>query len=198
MIRAICFDFDGTLARFCGNLNTLSFSMLQTLGLEDFSPTNLERVQKIFRSFEYASETVTLESATRKTFAKLEIEPKENVLEICQKFIADYAAGMQLLPNALETLNYFADIPKAIITNGPSDVQRAAIKAVKLEQHFQTIVVSGDSDVQIAKPNPGIFEIACKRLGFAPSETLMIGDRLDLDIEGALAAGLQALHKFER
>ena len=197
MIRAICFDFDGTLARFRGDLNKLSIAMFAKLGLKDFSPINLEHVRKVFRSFEYVPEAVTLESATRKTFAALRITPKGNVLEICQQFIADYAAGVQLLPNALETLHYFSHLPKAIITNGPSDVQRAAIYAVNLEPYFQTIVVSGDADVCIAKPDPRIFQIACERLGVAPHETLMIGYRLDLDIEGGVAAGLQVLHRSE-
>jgi putative hydrolase of the HAD superfamily len=190
VIRAICFDFDGTLARFSGDLNALSMRMNQQLGLEDFSPKMLQKLSATFRSFEYAPEPVTLASATIKTMATLEMTPKGNVLEI-----RDYAAQMELLPNALETLEYFRNFPKAIITNGPSDVQRAAIKAVKLEPYFQTIVVSGDADVCIAKPNPRIFLIACEKLGVEPTDTLMIGDRLDLDIEGAIAAGLQAIHK---
>ncbi len=157
MIRAICFDFDGTLARFRGDLNGLSIGMYQQIGLEDFSPEMLQKLSVTFRSFEYAPEPVTLASATVKTLAVLEIVPKGNVTEICQEFIRDYAAQMELLPSALETLEYFGDLPKAIITNGPSDVQRAAIKAVHLEGYFQTIVVSGDTDVCIAKPNPRIF-----------------------------------------
>ena len=76
-------------------------------------------------------------------------------------------------------------------------MQRAAIYAVNLEPYFQTIVVSGDADVCIAKPDPRIFQIACERLGVEPRETLMIGDRLDLDIEGGVAAGLQVLHRSE-
>jgi putative hydrolase of the HAD superfamily len=195
MIRAICFDFDGTLARFSGDLNALSMRMNLQLGLEDFSPAMLQKLSTTFRSFEYAPEPVTLASATIKTMAVLEMTPKGNVLEICDQFIRDYAAQMELLPNALETLEYFRNLPKAIITNGPSDVQRAAIKAVKLEPYFQTIVVSGDADVAIAKPNPRIFQIACERLGVEPTDTLMIGDRMDLDVEGAISAGLQAIHK---
>jgi putative hydrolase of the HAD superfamily len=198
MIRAICFDFDGTLAKFRGDLNALSMRMNTQLGLEDFSPAMLQKLSITFRSFEYAPEHVTLESATIKTMAAFEITPKGNVTEICQEFIRDYAAQMELLPGALETLEYFGNLPKAIITNGPSDVQRAAIKAVKLERYFQTILVSGDADVAIAKPNPRIFQIACERLGVEPTDTLMIGDRLDLDVEGAIAAGLQVIHKPER
>lgn len=197
MIRAICFDFDGTLARFCGDLNKLSFTMFKRLGFEDFSSASLELVRKVYRSFEYAPEAVTLESATGKTFAALGITPQGNVTEISRDFIVDYAAGMQLLPNALETLNYFSHQQKAIITNGPSDLQRAAINAVGLEPYFQTIVVSGDSDVCIAKPDPRIFQIACERLGIAPHETLMIGDRLDLDIEAGMLAGLQVIQRPE-
>jgi putative hydrolase of the HAD superfamily len=198
MIRAICFDFDGTLARFRGDLNALSMRMNRQLGLEDFSPEMLQKLSVTFRTFEYAPEPVTLESATIKTMAALEITPKGNVTDICQAFIRDYANQIELLPNALETLEYFGNLPKAIITNGPSDLQRAAINAVKLEPYFQTIVVSGDAAVAIAKPNPRIFQIACERLGVEPTDTLMIGDRIDLDIEGATAAGLQAIHKPEK
>jgi putative hydrolase of the HAD superfamily len=198
MIRAICFDFDGTLARFHGDLMTLSIAMYQKLGLKDFSLQMLQKLSQTFRSFEYAPEPVTLASATVKTLEALEITPTRIVFDVCEKFIKNYCAHMQLLPNTLETLQYFGDLPKAIITNGPSDIQRAAIKAVGIEHFFQTIVVSGDADVCIAKPNPRIFQIACERLGVEPRDTLMIGDRLDLDVEGAISAGLQTLHKPER
>ena len=99
---------------------------------------------------------------------------------------------------ALETLRYFAHLPKAILTNGPSDVQRAAIRASGLEDFFQTILVSGDADIGFAKPHLRMFELACERLEVTPTETLMIGDRLDLDVQAAIAAGLQAIHKPEQ
>jgi 4-nitrophenyl phosphatase len=44
----------------------------------------------------------------------------------------------------------------------------------------------------MGKPEAPIFEVATKRLGCLPSETLMIGDRLDTDIAGAQRAGLRA------
>lgn len=77
-------------------------------------------------------------------------------------------------------------------------MQRAAIRASGLEDFFQTILVSGDADVGFAKPHPRMFELACERLGVAPTETLMIGDRLDLDVQAAIAVGLQAIHKPEQ
>lgn len=45
-------------------------------------------------------------------------------------------------------------------------------------------------DLVTGKPHPPAFEIALQRLDLAAEEVLMIGDRLDTDIEGARRAGL--------
>lgn len=49
---------------------------------------------------------------------------------------------------------------------------------------------SGVQPIVIGKPNAGMFEIAMHRLGLQPQETLMIGDRYDTDIAGAIKLGL--------
>jgi glycerol 3-phosphatase-2 len=46
------------------------------------------------------------------------------------------------------------------------------------------------ADVVVGKPEPSLFRIATERLG--PGRALMVGDRLDSDVAGALAAGLDA------
>jgi 4-nitrophenyl phosphatase len=51
------------------------------------------------------------------------------------------------------------------------------------------------TDVQplvIGKPAPTMFRVAAELLGSTPATTLVIGDRLDTDIGGALAAGMSA------
>ncbi|WP_109474850.1 HAD-IIA family hydrolase [Ornithinimicrobium cavernae] len=45
-------------------------------------------------------------------------------------------------------------------------------------------------DLVTGKPHAPAFEIALQRLGLPPEDVLMIGDRLDTDIEGARRAGL--------
>ncbi|WP_238146655.1 HAD-IIA family hydrolase [Ornithinimicrobium murale] len=45
-------------------------------------------------------------------------------------------------------------------------------------------------DLVTGKPHPPAFEIALQRLGLPAQDVLMIGDRLDTDIEGAGRAGL--------
>lgn len=45
----------------------------------------------------------------------------------------------------------------------------------------------------IGKPESGVFEIALKKLGIAPDQTAMIGDRLETDILGGARAGLRTI-----
>lgn len=53
---------------------------------------------------------------------------------------------------------------------------------------FDTVVVS--DEVGWRKPHPSIFRIALDRLGITPQEAVFVGDRLDLDVAGARAAGM--------
>jgi 4-nitrophenyl phosphatase len=50
---------------------------------------------------------------------------------------------------------------------------------------------TGKTPVIMGKPNPLMFASAVARMGKTPGETLMIGDRLETDIIGAHAVGLQ-------
>lgn len=53
-------------------------------------------------------------------------------------------------------------------------------------------VASGVGPVVIGKPRPPLFEMALRRLGCRPERCLMIGDRPDTDIAGAITCGLRA------
>jgi putative hydrolase of the HAD superfamily len=55
---------------------------------------------------------------------------------------------------------------------------------------FGTIVVT--EDVGALKPHPAAFELAAEELGLEPGQVLHVGDREDCDVDGALAAGMQA------
>lgn len=56
-----------------------------------------------------------------------------------------------------------------------------------------SVIVSatGVQPTVIGKPHPAMFAEAVRRLGTEPAETLMVGDRLETDIDGAVAAGLK-------
>lgn len=69
----------------------------------------------------------------------------------------------------------------AIITNGPSNAQWEKINRLKLNKYFDLFVVSGDLPWE--KPNAQIFHSACNYLGVEPGNCIMIGDKLETDIQ---------------
>jgi putative hydrolase of the HAD superfamily len=90
---------------------------------------------------------------------------------------------------ALEALR--ATHSLGLLTNGAPCLQREKLAASGLEHYFDVVVVSGD--LGVAKPDAAAFRHALDLLGARPADATMIGDSLDRDIEGALAAGLRAV-----
>jgi putative hydrolase of the HAD superfamily len=58
----------------------------------------------------------------------------------------------------------------------------------------QVGVVIDSAVVGTAKPDPAIFRLALERLGGQPHRAVYVGDTARIDVDGALAAGLHALH----
>jgi putative hydrolase of the HAD superfamily len=79
----------------------------------------------------------------------------------------------------------------ALVSNGPADLQRIKLAAGDLSGLFDRVIISGE--VGVAKPRPGIFTLALESLGCAPQGALMIGDDWRNDVEGARAAGVEAI-----
>jgi putative hydrolase of the HAD superfamily len=77
----------------------------------------------------------------------------------------------------------------AIVTNGPSDVQRESLRGI--EDRVDAVIISGE--VGVAKPDPAIFFLAAERLGVVPQDAWHVGDSLSHDVEGAQAAGIPAV-----
>jgi putative hydrolase of the HAD superfamily len=75
----------------------------------------------------------------------------------------------------------------AVITNGDGAQQRAKLVATDLLGHFEHVLVSGD--VKVAKPDAAIYRLSEKALGLAPGELAYVGDRLNVDVQGAVNAG---------
>jgi HAD superfamily hydrolase (TIGR01662 family) len=61
----------------------------------------------------------------------------------------------------------------------------------ELREHVAAAVSSADHGFM--KPHPSIFQAALDQLGVAPAESVMVGDSVNHDIEGALSAGMRAV-----
>jgi putative hydrolase of the HAD superfamily len=81
-----------------------------------------------------------------------------------------------------------------ILTNGTPAVQRRKIAALGVEALVDEIVVAEEIGAGAAKPSRRAFDTVLARLGGRAGETVFVGDDLKVDIRGALAAGLKAIH----
>lgn len=50
-------------------------------------------------------------------------------------------------------------------------------------------------ELGMRKPDPRVFQIAAERIGQAPENILFVGDRVDMDVQPALACGIRAALK---
>jgi 2-haloacid dehalogenase len=87
----------------------------------------------------------------------------------------------------VESLN--KDYRLTIITNGLKNVQENRIRKSSIAKYFEDIVIS--EEVEVAKPDPRIFELALKNLKHLDKKkVLIVGDSLTSDIQGGINSGI--------
>ncbi len=79
-----------------------------------------------------------------------------------------------------------------LITNGLKEVQRPRLRAAKIYDYFDAIVVS--DEIGHAKPQKGYFDHVVSEMGPTDlSKAIVIGDSLNSDIRGAINYGLDCV-----
>ncbi len=186
MIKAICFDFDGTLAHFTGDFFAGLREGAAELGIPE---TQYENFIKVYLQFDKSC--ATFPEAIEATLATFNRGLPKGFENYCERATKRYASQIALLPEAKELLEHLRskNIPLAIITNGTKDIQTAAIRQVNIQHYFKSLLISGEQGFR--KPDARIFKLACERLETQPENCLMVGDKLDADIEGAKQLGMQ-------
>jgi putative hydrolase of the HAD superfamily len=206
MLRAVLFDLDGTLmdhdaARSAG-LRAHLGDWLPDLEADELAPLELEwqRLEALHYD-EYARGECTFTEQRRRRVRgireALGREPSEELQADAwfARYLRHYRAAWRAFDDALPALSALErahpSIALGVVTNGEDEPQRAKLAAIGLGERFPVIVASGAAGV--AKPEAEIFELACERLEVEPAQAAHVGDRLDLDAEGAAAAGLRGV-----
>lgn len=134
---------------------------------------------------------------TLRSFSKCGIQLTAEEALLFEETYEKEQAHIRLIPQFGELLAELCGSGReaflGILTNGPSAHQRNKIHALGLTRWIpeEHIVVSGD--IGVSKPELAAFRIYEKKCGILPEDTVMIGDNLTADIQGAEAAGWNTL-----
>jgi putative hydrolase of the HAD superfamily len=99
-----------------------------------------------------------------------------------------------LFPYTKEILQYLTDKGYILhlITNGFEKTQHNKLMYSGLKPFFKEVITSEGSGS--LKPNKEIFEFALEKSGATAGESIMIGDSVEVDILGAMNAGIDQVY----
>ena len=128
------------------------------------------------------------------SLVNLELSDDLLAMEMATALMSATVQSTKLLPNVLPLLEDLRSrgLSLGLISNlADGDGGRILLQKLELNQHFDTITLSGDFGWR--KPNPTIFTETAANLGYPPKSILHIGDEWHADIVGASQAGYRAL-----
>lgn len=198
--RHLFFDLDHTLWDFEANARATLVTLHEELQLEERGVHDFELFYR-----NYLVHNEMLWEHYRKGMIKQdELRMKRMRLALLDFKIADEVLSEKmnirfldllptrnvLFPYAIEMLKYLEGkgYELHLITNGFESVQHSKLKHSGLDVFFREVITSESSNS--IKPNKEIFEFAFMKTGADPARSIMIGDTLEVDIQGAMNAGI--------
>jgi len=198
-IKHVFFDLDHTLWDFDKN-SALTFKRIFEIhnievNLEGFlnvyEPINL-KYWKLYRE-ERISKPDLRYNRLREAFDGVSYFPSDDVInDLSVAYIEHLTTINYLFDGAIEILDYLKqNYQLHIITNGFSEAQERKLINSNIFDYFQT--VTNSEQVGVKKPNPRIFNFAMQIASAEPKESLMVGDNIEADVEGAENVGMSSV-----
>ncbi|MBL7733126.1 MAG: YjjG family noncanonical pyrimidine nucleotidase [Chitinophagaceae bacterium] len=202
--KHLFFDLDHTLWDFEANSRQTLEELYQSLKLQDAGVDDFDLFHK-----NYLAHNDKLWERYRNGFIKVdELRWKRMWLTLLDFKIANEPLAREmgvlfldllptrklLFPHTTEILDYLTDkqYQLHLITNGFEKTQHSKLKSSGLDKYFIEVVTSEGSNS--LKPKKEIFDYAFLKTGAQPEESIMIGDTMDVDILGAMNAGIDQVH----
>lgn len=202
--KHLFFDLDHTLWDFEANSRQTLEELHQAMQLQEKGVNDFDLFHK-----KYLAHNDKLWDRYRNGFIKVdELRWKRMWLTLLDFKIADEPLAREmgvvfldllptrkiLFPHTIEILDYLAEkeYHLHLITNGFEKTQHSKLKNSGLDKYFAEVITSEASNS--LKPHKEIFEYAFQKTGALPPESIMIGDSIDVDILGAVNAGIDQVH----
>lgn len=198
-ITDVFFDLDHTLWDFDTN-SGLAFETIfktdhPTIVVNDFLEKYIPINQACWKLYQF--DKITYDelryNRLKHTFDALEHQVTDIQIDsLAQNYIELLPQNNRLFDGAIDVLQYLEKKYKLhIITNGFADVQYKKMNNSNITHFFKTITNSEMAGVK--KPNSVIFEYALNQAKAKKENSIMIGDCLVADVQGALDSGLEAI-----
>ena len=200
--RHIFFDLDRTLWDFDAAAEVAFERIYEKYDLKSLGIPSAHEFHEVYHPLneqlwvQYRADQITKDYLNRTRFvlplAHYGIHDTELADHLSEDYVYWSPRIVRLVPGTMELLDYLK--PKYhlhLITNGFQEVQHTKLSGSGLEPYFETLTVS--EEVGVKKPNPEIFLYALRKAHATAEESLMIGDEMAVDIDGARAAGIDQL-----
>ncbi|MBF2026404.1 MAG: HAD family phosphatase [Oscillatoriales cyanobacterium C42_A2020_001] len=179
MLRALLFDLDGTLA----NTDPIHFAtwkdVMQTYGLE------------LDREFYDQNFSGRLNAAiVANLLPQLSVEAGEQLSWQKEAEFRRRATGeLQPLPGLMDLLQWAnsQQLQQAVVTNAPVENAEFMLQVLKLDNHFETVVIA--EQLERGKPDPLPYQVALERLGVSAEAAVAFEDSPS-GIRSAVGAGV--------
>ena len=199
-IKHVFFDLDHTLWDFDKN-SRLTFRKIFNLNklevnlddfLEIYEPINL-KYWKLYRE-EKVTKSALRYGRLKEAFDGVRVAVNDSLINnLSEAYIDQLSTFNNLFDGTFEILDYLSSKYQLhIITNGFEEAQEKKLATSNIKHYFKT--VTNSEMVGVKKPNPKIFNFALDIAKAKSSESIMIGDSLEADIEGAHKIGMDTIH----
>jgi putative hydrolase of the HAD superfamily len=195
----IFIDLDKTLWDFDSNARKTFEEILNKYDLEALGVDSLDSLLKVYtrhndllwghyRKNEIKKEVLNIRRFEW-TLNDFGIDDLILATDIAEDYITLSPRKTIMFPGVIEGLSYLkGKYQLHMITNGFEEVQQQKLDNCDLRRFFTTITTSEEAGVK--KPNRQIFDYALNKAGASPQGSVMIGDDMKVDIEGARSVGM--------
>ena len=209
MIRAVLFDFGGTLYDYAtlapGDAESI-LALARWAGLAAELPeirrAQREAMRAVFRDYlprRYYLHRDLFRDAAAGTMRGLGVEPDAEHLDRFRDLQwALHKRDFQLRPGVVETLQALRErgLHVGMVSNIDEDQLAHLLEVAGVRPYFDSLLSSEAAGA--CKPHAAIFEEALRRAGCAAGEALFVGDTLAQDIAGANAMGMRSVLIWHR
>jgi putative hydrolase of the HAD superfamily len=194
------FDLDHTLWDFEANARATLEELYTTLRLEEkgvhdfnlFHKNYLVHNEKLWERYRNGFIKQDELRVKRMWLSLLDFKIADETLakELSVRFLDLLPTRTILFPYAKEILHYLTGkgYQLHLITNGFENTQHSKLKYSGLDEFFKEVITSEGSNS--LKPNKEIFEFALQKTKASKNESIMLGDSIEVDILGAMNAGM--------